>query len=105
EVDADHLLAPGDVDLVDVAGYRQGGVTGDRRLSRVDRLDDRDVLLRKEPLRSGAGGSAFPVIAPVDMCHGRICTIGGVRPKYWLPPVLWMAVIVWVFPRHARAGH
>ena len=94
EVDLDHLLALGDVDLVDVAGDRQGGVTDDGRFLGVDRLDDRDLLLRKEPLRFGAGGSALPVITPVYACHGRYLYHRGVHPKYWLPPLLWMAVIV-----------
>ena len=34
------------------------------------------------------------MIAPVDSSHGRYLYHRGVHPKYWLPPLLWMAVIV-----------
>lgn len=34
------------------------------------------------------------MIAPVDACHGRYLYHRGMGLKYWLPPVLWMAVIV-----------
>lgn len=34
------------------------------------------------------------MIAPVYSCHGRYLYHRGMGLKYWLPPVLWMAVIV-----------
>lgn len=34
------------------------------------------------------------MIAPVDSSHGRYLYHRGVHPKYWLPPLLWMAVVV-----------
>jgi hypothetical protein len=62
----DDLLALGRVQLVDAfenterLRARDGGLLG------VDLLADRDLPLRKEPLRLGAGLSAPTVIAPVD---------------------------------------
>src|SRR2546427_1934363 len=87
------------------AGHGQGGLSDDRRFPRVDLLDDRDPLLRKELLRFAARGSALPVIAPVDSSHGSYLYHSGVRSTYWLPPALWMAVIMWLSSDVGRAEH
>ena len=45
------------------------------------------------------------MIAPVDSSHGRYLYHNGVRPTYWLPPVLWMAVIMWLSSDVGSAEH
>src|SRR3989442_11345480 len=104
-IDADHPLAPDDVDLVDVPGHGQGGLSDDRRFPRVDLLADRDPLLPNELFRFAARASALPVIAPVDSSHGRYLYHNGVPPPYWPPPVLWMAVIMWLSSDVGSAEH
>src|SRR5262245_17613386 len=69
EVDVDHLLAPGRVQLVHACQHVQRPGPGDRGLLGVDLGRHHDLLLRKEPLRLGAGLSARAVIAPVDSSH------------------------------------
>jgi hypothetical protein len=64
------LLPFGDIQLVDVLQRAEGGVTLDRRLFRIGLCGDGDLVLRKEPLRFGAGRSALAVVAPVDGAHG-----------------------------------
>lgn len=45
------------------------------------------------------------MIAPVDSSHGRYLYHSGVRPTYWLPPALWMAVIMWLSSDVGSAEH
>jgi hypothetical protein len=69
QVDMDHALAFGDVDLVHIAEDAQRMLALDGLLLGVDLSLGDDLSLRKEPLRLGAGLSAFAVIAPVHRCH------------------------------------
>ena len=65
QVDVDHALAFGDVNLVNTGEHAQRVLTLDRLLLGVDLRLGRDLSLRKEPSRLGAGLSAVPVIAPI----------------------------------------
>ena len=49
------------------------------RFSRVDDLSGVDFLLRKEPLRFGAGRSSVSVVHPADVRHGSILIIKGCK--------------------------
>jgi hypothetical protein len=69
QVDVDHALAFGDVDLVHIAEDAQRVLALDGLLLGVDLSLGDDLALRKEPLRLGAGLSAVPVIAPVHPGH------------------------------------
>ena len=70
EIHVDDLLALGRVDLVHVLQHGERRVALDRGLLGVRLLGDGDLVLRKEPLRLGAGHSAVAVVAPVDGVHG-----------------------------------
>jgi len=45
------------------------------------------------------------VIAPVDSSHGGYLYHTDVRSTYWLPPALWMAVIMWLSSDVGSAEH
>jgi hypothetical protein len=64
------FLALGDVELVHVLQGAEGGVALDRGFLGIGLCGDPDLVLRKEPLRLGAGRSALAVVAPVDGAHG-----------------------------------
>jgi len=66
------LLALGDVELVHVLQGAAGGVALDRGFLGIGLCGDLDLVLRKEPLRLGAGRSALAVVAPVDGAHGGL---------------------------------
>jgi VanZ family protein len=66
----DRFLAPRHVDLVDASGNGQRCLPGDGGFPRVDLLGDADLLTRKKLLRLR------------------------MRPTVWLPPVVWMALIL-----------
>jgi len=69
EVEVHDLLALGHVEFVNVLEGAKRGVTLDRGFLGVGLRGDGDLVLRKEPLRFGAGGSALAVVAPVDGAH------------------------------------
>ena len=77
QVHVDDPLALGDVDLVHVGEHRQGVLSLDRLLLGVYLRGGADLVLRKEPLRFGAGLSAVSVIAPIDGGHGSLSCIDG----------------------------
>ena len=60
-----------------VLQQRERVLQAEPALAGVQRLARHQLLLRKEPLRLGAGGSAMAVIQPVDL--------GGHRPSRYLP--------------------
>jgi hypothetical protein len=68
-------LALRDVELVDVFQYSERRVALDGGLLGVRLLTDRDLVLRKEPLRLAAGRSAVTVIAPVNGAHAALLTV------------------------------
>src|SRR5262245_17414384 len=72
EVEVHDLLALGDVELVHVLQGAEGGVALDRGFLGVSLRGHGDLVLRKEPLRFGAGRSALAVVAPVDGAHGAL---------------------------------
>jgi hypothetical protein len=69
EIQADHLLAFGHVELIDILEQPQRLLGLERALAGIDLLSNLDFFLRKEPLRFRAGLSTGAVIAPIDSGH------------------------------------
>src|SRR3990167_6459588 len=67
EVEADGLLALGGVERVHPIEEGEGVLPAEPLLPGVRPLGGLDALLRKEPLRLGAGGSARAVVVPVGL--------------------------------------